>query len=902
MDIPALSDLKFGREKGRPMRVCVVSSEFLGPVRNGGIATATSGLLKQLVSDGHQATLLYTLVESGKPSSGDRPWRDWVDASAAEGITVEHIPHKGRYRDWREKSWHVKEVIGQREFDLVYFNEHHGSGYYTLLAKQAGLAPFNEQIHCVITHGAMEWVFDINDQFISGVADIEMMGLERRSAELADVVIGPSRYLLKQYQSYGWRLPKRTFHHPYPLFTRKAPKKTPQRVPVDEIVFFGRLEVRKGLWLFCEALDELGDAVSGKVVTFLGRTTTASGLSSGIQVAKRSAALHCRVKLLTDLNQEEALAYLREPGKLAVIPSLADNSPCVIYECLEAGIPFLTTRGSGTEELLDPKCLDDVAVRPKTDDLAKALKQALEQGAVLGRPRFAPNDNLAAWSSWHHHLSANRSEFFEKWVPAEETVSAPRTDAILVIVDDGQCTLSLLIDNLLSHAARFGTRAAYLVLTSRRGDLQEVVFDLINRAPRFPAGSLCIASPEGFKEAWKLVLSSKYAFFLEPEVQILTPFFAKACDLLAQKPGIASCISAVRQASGEAYEIEELPTGAVPGLSALGDPAGGKVIALDTHAVRDQLAEFEFFDRRADNFKSLAAFSRLMFAKCARDGIAAHFLPLVGAHETREPDRARPRAEFQSTIDHCAELDLPTSVYSGGAPWFALSAFGVHVEPAEPRVIDCVQSLPMDHPLRTQNANAHGQDPAVLAAALGRLDMSLQLAVAAGKSSDQVQHVTNLAMKSWQLRTPIDLAKAISEGGVTGIESRLRTASAGNGASERTYLDDKKLEIRRGRIRATTELSPSEPGKMIYIDVPLAGHTQIAAKCQPHGRNPLSLLLKVFDQGTGEIMGSAGTTATSMAGTEISIPLHGVYARATVVLEFSGPPGGELQLVSLAIQ
>lgn len=908
MTIPALSDLKIARDKGAPMRVCVVSSEFLGPVRNGGIATATSGLLRQLVSDGHKVTLLYTLVENGKPSSGDRPWRDWVDASAGDGITVEYIGHRGDYRSWREKSWLVKEFIGQHEFDLVYFNEHHGSGYYTLLAKRAGLAPFNEQVHCVITHGAMEWVFDINDQFMSGVADIEMMGLERRSVELADVVIGPSRYLLKQYQSYGWQLPVRTYHQPYPLLTHETLQKRPQRVPIDELVFFGRLEVRKGLWLFCEALDRLGDAISGKVVTFLGRTTTATGLSSGIQIAKRSEGWQCRVKLLTDLNQEEALSYLSEPGKLAVMPSLADNSPCVIYECLEAGIPFLTTRGSGTEELLDPKCWDDVAVQPRVENLTRALAQILEKGASLGRARFAPKDNLASWSSWHRHIAANRAEFLEDSAsgPAEGNDPEPATSALMVILDHGRCTLSLLIDNLLSHAARFGSRAAYLVLTSRRGELQEVIFDLVNRAPGFPAGSLCVAGPEGLAEAWKLVLNSKYAFFLEPEIQALTPFFAKACNRLAQRPGIASCISAVRRGSGLEHEIEELPTGVIPGLSALGDPVGGNVVAVHTDALRDHLAAFEFYDRRTDNFKSLDAFSRLMFAKCARDGIPAHFLPMVGSHETRELDRPRRNPDFQTTINHCAELGLAPSIYSGGAPWFALSAFGVHVQQAAPHAIDCTQFLPSDHPLQIQGSNAHSQDPAVLAAALGRLDLSLQLAVGMGKPSGQTQYLTDLAMKSWRLRPSIELGKVISEKPVIGIETRQRATKSDKSTGPEqvidVYLDDTKLEIKRNRVKAITDLSGSEAGRIICVDVPLAGHAQITAKCKTSGRNSLALSLKVFDQGTGEIVGTAGPTIADGAAMEISIPLHEIYARATVMLEFTGSARSEIQIESLSIQ
>src|SRR5258708_3064849 len=225
MIIPRLSDLDLtGSLLGNPLQVCIVSSECLGPVKNGGIATATSALAKHLADDGHRVTLLYTLVEGGKPANvaeqdgfkgQKRSWQYWVDELASQGIALEYIRNAWDYSSYLQKSWLVKEFIGTHDFDLVYFDDWLGSAYYSVTAKRAGLAPFSTQLHCVITHASKEWVCSINEQHIRGPADIEVCGLERRSVELADVVIGPSRYLLHEYQKYGWRLPARTYHQPF---------------------------------------------------------------------------------------------------------------------------------------------------------------------------------------------------------------------------------------------------------------------------------------------------------------------------------------------------------------------------------------------------------------------------------------------------------------------------------------------------------------------------------------------------------------------------------------------------------------------------------------------------------------------------------------------------------------
>src|SRR4051812_28231552 len=352
MTIQRLSDLEFDAAgASKPLKICVAS--FFGAAKSGGVGSATSALIKHLASIGHKVTLLYTLVHKGKPlnveehGSGVDSWPYWTKLLAARGISLEIIPHQGHHRDWAQKSWLVKEFLAKHDFDVVYFDDWQGTGYYSLLAKRAGLAPFSSQLHCVITHSTKQWICASNNEYLDDPSDLEVMALERKTVEMADVVIGPSRYLLQEYKSYGWDLPEQTFHQFYPFTTSVAPAST-DNVAIGEFVFFGRLEARKGLWLFCEALDRIADKLKGKVVTFLGPVTYAYGISVATQIVERSARWPFQVRLLTGLDTGQALEYLKAGNRLAVMPSLADNSPCVIYECIEAAVPFVSTLASGT--------------------------------------------------------------------------------------------------------------------------------------------------------------------------------------------------------------------------------------------------------------------------------------------------------------------------------------------------------------------------------------------------------------------------------------------------------------------------------------------------------------------------------------------------------------------------
>ena len=53
------------------------------------------------------------------------------------------------------------------------------------------------------------------------------------------------------------------------------------------------------------------------------------------------------IRFETRLERSGALKELLLPGTLAVIPSLLDNSPYAVAECIEHGIPFVATSTGG---------------------------------------------------------------------------------------------------------------------------------------------------------------------------------------------------------------------------------------------------------------------------------------------------------------------------------------------------------------------------------------------------------------------------------------------------------------------------------------------------------------------------------------------------------------------------
>ena len=293
----------------------------------------------------------------------------------------------------------------ERSFDIVHVSDWHGLGYGALLAKSLGLA-FGTTHFVVHGHGPTLWNVEGNRQLLSTERELGWVFMERRSVELADTVTCGSAYLLGWMREAGYAMPARSLVWPNPF---PAPDLSPaaaaERVArngarLEEVVFFGRLEPRKGLTLFIDAIDRLvrrGQAPAR--ITFLGSRSERIHGPGLIRSSARDWPVE--VRTITDFGAEEAIAYLSQPGRLAVLPSLQENSSLAVTECLHGGIPFVAAATGGTPELVAPEDRARALVAP--DHIALGEQIATLAGGSLRavRPRWDFEHSLDVWVRRH---------------------------------------------------------------------------------------------------------------------------------------------------------------------------------------------------------------------------------------------------------------------------------------------------------------------------------------------------------------------------------------------------------------------------------------------------------------------------------------------------------------------
>jgi glycosyltransferase involved in cell wall biosynthesis len=379
----------------------------VGPINNGGIGTHCHYLARFLRRElGHEVTILFT---SSVPEEALRPWRkrywkEWgvrlvsLDETPVGARTTQSPPYPMLRRSLRVYDW-----LKEQQIDYCHFEDWHPEGFAAIQAKRTGQALANTKLIFAL-HGNPEWsregTLAYEDNWTAGLTHEYMA---RYSAEHADLLISPSQYMFDWAQSRHWTLPAN--RRVIPLLFEQPFEPGPKPFAGEHLIFFGRLETRKGLIVFVKALQALAPSLQDRPrplqVTFLGRNNFVGKQPAADYLAEAMKPIRRAYdwQIVGDLGQPEALRYLADHADaLVVIPSLADNLPFTVIECLQLQLNMIASRVGGIPELVDsPDCLFE----PTPPSLAEKLLACLRDGAPQLRSRYSAEDARLAWSRVH---------------------------------------------------------------------------------------------------------------------------------------------------------------------------------------------------------------------------------------------------------------------------------------------------------------------------------------------------------------------------------------------------------------------------------------------------------------------------------------------------------------------
>ena len=336
--------------------ICIVSPDLVGPVKNGGIGTACFHLAKVLAKNSYNVSLLFT---GPLQNENHDHWQSYYKTLGIEYFYIDDVHQKVKINgasDFQRKSFSVYKFLKSKSFDFIHFQDWQANALVSLQAKET-TEEFNNTVITVTMHSSTQWQQEGMKVFnhMPPIEDSKQKWAEEYCVRNCDVLISPSKHMFKWANESNWLMSKNQKVIPY-CFCEKT-NTSFYGVDSKHLIFFGRLETRKGLEYFIDNVLEMENKI--EKISFLGKVGTVSNQNSSKYISDKLAD-KIDFKILSHFDTFESIDYIKRTQGLVVIPSLLDNFPYTVIESIQNNIPFICSNAGGIPEMVDPQIIFDI--------------------------------------------------------------------------------------------------------------------------------------------------------------------------------------------------------------------------------------------------------------------------------------------------------------------------------------------------------------------------------------------------------------------------------------------------------------------------------------------------------------------------------------------------------------
>jgi glycosyltransferase involved in cell wall biosynthesis len=357
----------------------LATSEFEGFYQNGGIGTYYQALSQHLAADGWYIILLLCQNDTEFGGKSQLPNLQHIFSTVEVDKVLNLQPiHRAILAQSQEQT--IAQWFDYESFCCLFFTQAilasfpeavvyvefpaiWGFGDRTIRAKKSGLLSKNCLVG-VTDHGGFEWLRETNHRYAVDHPHWfwQAYHYEQYSYENADVTYFPSHFLKSKVESYGWKT-SHAVHLPYfiPIVSnvgaiRESPLQNNQKIP---LVFFGRLEERKGLCTFMEALQSLDPNITETLeIIFLGKivqleSTQLKGWDSQ-EYLDRALKGNYAYQILPELSSQQAIELVSQlPTPIVCLCSWQENFPNAALEMGQSPVSLVVSDTGGFRETLN---------------------------------------------------------------------------------------------------------------------------------------------------------------------------------------------------------------------------------------------------------------------------------------------------------------------------------------------------------------------------------------------------------------------------------------------------------------------------------------------------------------------------------------------------------------------
>lgn len=357
------------------MRICLISREYPPETHIGGIASYTYKTAAALTRLGHE---VHVVTAAWKPCA------DYEE----NGV------HVHRFEEPRVKPRELQAVAHARRvaatianvpgrFDVIQACEWGGeAAWYALTPGRR--APLVTRLATPLF-----LIEQLNQNSRYGARGLVFRYMEYTQTRRSDGIISPTR-ALAEIVCRGWKIaPERvtvvpTGMDPAPVLANSDGPLPEVVQHQDYLLYFGRLEERKGVHILGQALPAVLKAHPALKAVFVGDDLSYRGGSMREAITAMNQAQADRLIFLPRLPQRELFPIIKA-ARLVTLPSLWENLANTCLETMQLGRPVLATKRCGFEEVIEDGASGFLVEPGDAPDLERRLLEVLADTKLLER-------------------------------------------------------------------------------------------------------------------------------------------------------------------------------------------------------------------------------------------------------------------------------------------------------------------------------------------------------------------------------------------------------------------------------------------------------------------------------------------------------------------------------------
>ena len=346
-------------------RVCIVTPDVIGPVKNGGIGTHVYYLATMLANNDFDVTIFFTAYTSGQY----KKWIEFYKKININFVSIETI--KEEYPIDADPALKISYLtysyLKEKKFDYIHFQEWLGNGFCTIQSKKT-TDNFKNALITVTMHSPSDWAREGMGEWSNNyLVDLKTSYYEKNCVKNCDLLLAPSKYMFDWAINNKWDLNEN--RRVVPNCYKSVKKYNFEEPDISKLIFFGRLEKRKGLDIFCKAVKNVVKTKKIDKIIFLGKIGYVDGLRADKYIKQdfKENDSDFKYEILDNLDSFEAMNYIKKENGVVIIASSMDNYPYTVVECIENNVNFIASNVGGIPEMVDEAVLFDYSISSLTN-------------------------------------------------------------------------------------------------------------------------------------------------------------------------------------------------------------------------------------------------------------------------------------------------------------------------------------------------------------------------------------------------------------------------------------------------------------------------------------------------------------------------------------------------------